>query len=106
MPTSDQLHMLKLADALQYLSPRSLQIVAFRNGDIKQGFDRFHVLRLHLTQVVEERELGKSGYECVAFKFKVEKARDTDGALEAVQTEFNDFIVLGFLQRSRKSGQE
>ena len=106
VPTGDQLHTLKLTDALQNLSPRPFQVVTFGDCNIKQSLDCFHVLRLHLTQVIEESELGKSGDECVAFKLKIEEARDADGTFETVQTKFHDLIVLGFLQWSRKSGQE
>lgn len=82
--------MLELTDAGQYFPPRALEIIALRNRDVQQSFDGFHVLRLHLSKVVQEGELSQSRNESIAFQLHVEEACNPDRTLEAIQTEFDD----------------
>jgi len=79
---SDQLEPFELTDTSQDFSPRSLQIVSINHGDIKESFNRFNVLRLHFSKVVEERELGEGRDESVSFQFEVEQTNDLDSLFE------------------------
>jgi hypothetical protein len=48
-----------LADAAEDIDPRLLEKVAFTDGNVEQRLDGLDVLRLHLTEVIEERKLGE-----------------------------------------------
>ena len=102
----DQLHVLELTDACQDLPPRALQVVPFRHGDVEESLDRLHVLRLHLSQVVQEGELREGRDERIALELEIEEAYDPDGALEALQAELDDLEVVSALQGAGETSQE
>lgn len=102
---TDQLHMLQLANTRQDFVPRSLEIVTLVDGHVEQSLDSLHVLRLHLTQVIEECEFSQGCHKRVPLQLKVEVAHDTDRVLESIQTQLNDLHVVCLLQRPRNASQ-
>jgi hypothetical protein len=105
-PIRDELHPLKLTDARQDVPPRSLEVVTLADGDLEERLDGLDVLRLHLAQVVEERELCERPDKGVPLELELEEADDLDGVLEAFETKLNDVEVVGLLEGTGEGGEE
>ena len=72
-------------------------MIALRNSYVEKRLDRFHVLRLHLTKIIQECELRERADESVSFKLEIEETDDADRRLEALKTKFDDLKVVSVL---------
>jgi hypothetical protein len=71
----------------------------FRESDVKQGFQRLHVLCYHLPDVAQVGKFGQGRHERDTWGFKFERATDTYSQLHTSHAKPDNFEVLGILSR-------
>ena len=86
--------------------PAPLEVIPLRHGHIQQRFDRLHILRLHLTQIIQKGEFRQRRHKRIALELQIKVTYDANGVTEAFEAQLDNLEVIGVLEWTGETGEE